>query len=537
MGIPSYFKHILDRYRYLLRPVDSKATTLLLDFNCLIYGCIRDSKMPAYTYETEGAYESALIRIIKDYVVMLWNLSGRPSEVYLAVDGVVPMAKIKQQRLRRFKSVWMTAKEREFGVRAPGEEVWDTNSITPGTLFMEKLSVELLKLCTGRTGWVLSGAEEEGEGEQKLMAWIRAKDPRWFEGQTIFIYGLDADLIILSMLHATTVGSKAKWNLLREAQEFSGRPASSPFLLLNVSDFVPILFPNPAEREQHLLDYVAGMCLLGNDFVPHSIGIHLKDGGHDRLTEELYRLHSTGKYLVSKDLNGSHLTWNMSALLSIVSSWATTEEADIVHSFKQKSLQRQRPRNENERKMLPVSNLPIVWADENRIYSTSESILYDGWQGLYYMEQGETTPVRADIQSRCESYCTGLQWILDYYTGQAPVSKEWMYAWTYPPLWSDLEQYLLSGVKPRNTITDGNPLKPQEQLTLVLPLESFRLIRDPALKSVPSRIPYFWPKTFGFTSLGKRMFWECPPKIPILTPARLRALDVSCRVVLFVANT
>ena len=67
------------------------------------------------------------------------------------------------------------------------------------------------------------------------------------------------------------------------------------------------------------------------------------------------------------------------------------------------------------------------------------------------------------------------------------------------------------------------PLKAQEQLTLVLPLESWWLIRDPALKGVPERLPHFWPAEFGFSTLGKRWLWECPPEIPILVPRRLRS--------------
>ena len=568
MGIPSYFKHILDRYRQLLRPVTSgtQSNTLLVDFNCLIYGCVHAKSMPKYTTETREVWESALLKAIKEYVVTLWNVSGKPAEVYLAVDGVVPMAKIRQQRLRRFKSVWMTGKERELGVKEPGEEVWDTNSITPGTAFMEKLSFELGALCKARKGWVLSGAEEEGEGEQKLMAWVRERRAEWFEGRQIFVYGLDADLILLCMLHSSgDLGSKAKWSILREKQEFGkvGAHIVEAFLLLNVTEMVPILFPDTYKRSEFLLDYIAGMCLLGNDFVPHSIGIHLREGGHDRLEEVLRYLHGHGLTLVNKT-EGSKVVWNQKALLYILTKWSATEEEDIVNTFRQKHKGRGAPpRTENERKMLPVTNLPIVWADENRlctvkyqsidhpleggqstsmilghqnsyqtptprggqslVLSGNEKVLHDGWKDQYYMEEGSDICSRSDIFERCRSYCEGLQWILDYYTGQEPVSREWMYAWTYPPLWSDLLEF----VKGADSLPKPPPigairLQPQEQLTLVLPLESFHLIRDLHLKAVPSKLPYFWPQRFEFHSLGKRMMWECPPKIPILVPARLK---------------
>ena len=98
----------------------------------------------------------------------------QPTEmVYIGVDGVVPMAKIRQQRLRRFKSYWTALEEQRIGVRG-GEARWDTNSITPGTAFMERLGVALHLMAKGLgPRIVVSAADEPGEGEQKLMKILR----------------------------------------------------------------------------------------------------------------------------------------------------------------------------------------------------------------------------------------------------------------------------------------------------------------------------------------------------------------------------
>jgi 5'-3' exonuclease len=165
----------------------------------------------------------------------------------------------------------------------------------------------------------------------------------------------------------------------------------------------------------------------------------------------------------------------------------------------------------------------LTWADEKRLWDTRE--LSDGWSRQYYLE-GTRNICLSDIQKRCEQYCVGLQWIIDYYTGQG-AGREWMYAWTYPPLWSDLVDYVkVSKALPSPPILPEIPLQPQEQLSLVLPLESWSLIRNPRLRGIPALAPAFWPRKFEFMSLGKRMMWECPPRIPILTPARLRLLLV-----------
>jgi 5'-3' exonuclease len=66
------------------------------------------------------------------------------------------------------------------------------------------------------------------------------------------------------------------------------------------------------------------------------------------------------------------------------------------------------------------------------------------------------------------------------------------------------------------------PLKPQEQLAIVLPMDSWHLLRNAELRRAPALLPQFWPKRFGFMSLGKSWMWECEADIPILTPGRLR---------------
>ena len=182
MGIPSYFRNILRSYPGCITRV--KGDVLCFDFNCLIYRCIKS--MPEYV--DHDVWEGLLLEEIKKTVLEVWREAGSPKKVFIAVDGVVPMAKIRQQRVRRFKSAWL----RSTG-SGPGQATWDSNSITPGTRFMEKLDAMLNGI---NKGWMVSGVSDEGEGEHKIMRWLRSTRP---EGK-ILVYGLDADLILLSML-------------------------------------------------------------------------------------------------------------------------------------------------------------------------------------------------------------------------------------------------------------------------------------------------------------------------------------------------
>lgn len=532
MGIPSYFRHLLQRYPHLLKDVDAKTVgnILLVDFNCLIYGCAKSTKLPTYTHETREKWETALIQEIRSYVIHLWTISGKPGEVVLAVDGVVPMAKIRQQRLRRFKGSWLAGKEIELGARLKESESWDTNCITPGTAFMDRLEFSLKDLASTRPSWVVSGANEPGEGEQKLMEWVRARGSAAFAGKHVIVYGLDADLILLCMMHSDA-GTGAIWSILREKQEFvkvplaisSNRP---PCLVMSINGLKEVMFPDAATRNMYIRDYIAGMCLLGNDFIPHSMGIHIRDSGHDRLVAALNDLHAASMTLLVNDDGDGLWKWNKEALLKVLGWWAATECEDIEHSFQKKYKMRpQPPRSHAEQCLLPLQNLPIELAEESRIWSRQTGKLSADWKTGYYMEKRARTLMPVEIEERCVEYLRGLQWNIDYYTGQRPVSGQWMYPWTYSVLWSDLYATLAGMDLPQPPTVEQEqeqPLQPQEQLALVLPLESWWLIRDPILKAVPNKIPHFWPDRFGFSTLGKRWMWECPPEIPILIPNRLR---------------
>jgi 5'-3' exonuclease len=123
----------------------------------------------------------------------------------------------------------------------------------------------------------------------------------------------------------------------------------------------------------------------------------------------------------------------------------------------------------------------------------------------------------------CKDYFIGLQWIVDYYTGQKPVNMKWYFSRYIPPLWSDLYDYAQRNSIQVEAIEDtSGPIQPQEQLAMVLPMESWHLIEDKRLRLAPSRIYGYWPVSFGFFSAGRSWLWECEPLIPILSVVMLR---------------
>ena len=100
-----------------------------------------------------------------------------------------------------------------------------------------------------------------------------------------------------------------------------------------------------------------------------------------------------------------------------------------------------------------------------------------------------------------------------------------------PPLWSDILHHLR---KNRITIPRQFPgtialraedIRPVEQLCLVLPPDSWHLLdHAPRERQLIVRAPWLFPREFGFSTVGKRFFWECEAEIPVPTIVNVKAL-------------
>lgn len=164
-----------------------------------------------------------------------------------AVDGTAPRAKMNQQRARRFRSAQEAAdaraKAESKGTLLEGIP-FDSNCITPGTPFMARLQAKLeyfvhMKLQNDPL-WrdvsvIFSGHEVPGEGEHKIMDYIRAEKfrPDFDPNTRHCLYGLDADLIVLGLL-----SHEPHFTLLREEVQFGRKKSEKQnFHLLSLKLF------------------------------------------------------------------------------------------------------------------------------------------------------------------------------------------------------------------------------------------------------------------------------------------------------------
>ena len=115
---------------------------------------------------------TSVILKIEEYINIIQPLSN----VIIAFDGVAPVAKMKQQRLRRYKS--MNDKKLFDNIKKKHNKIipyfWSNSAITPGTEFMVKLTKIINDWVKQQSLEIIfSSSDEPSEGEHKLLQFIR----------------------------------------------------------------------------------------------------------------------------------------------------------------------------------------------------------------------------------------------------------------------------------------------------------------------------------------------------------------------------
>lgn len=246
MGIPFYFVSLIKSHAAITRPVRLLLETDVfgVDFNCLIHRYIDESNPVQSVVD-------AFAHIVKSIC--------RPRKILIAMDGVVPYGKIVHQRYRRMRSKEST-------------EIFDRNQISPGTPYMKELEKALVARFPNA---IMSSTEEEGEGEHKLFKML--KDIPEEERKDVMIYGLDADLILISLQHSKLAHHM---RLLRESGEFNDpKLETAEFSTLYIT-YLKTLLPYNIDQ------YIAlSILCFGNDFMPALGMFSLREDGYNRALE------------------------------------------------------------------------------------------------------------------------------------------------------------------------------------------------------------------------------------------------------------
>ena len=483
MGIPVYFKTLVQEYQdsILIKNKLTSIQSLFLDLNCAIHPCCSG----------ESDEEIMLNKIISkiDELVQYTNVEDL---LYIAVDGIPPKGKMKQQRMRRYKSIYEN-------------KVWDTNAISPGTRFMDKLNKRLKTIKSDKFKIIISDTTERGEGEHKILQYIKTH-----ELTNSVIYGLDADLIMLSI-----VSQKDNIYLLRERTEYNIEDTDNDYIYMDIDklkDFIVKDIGVKTDKEIILNDYIFMCFLLGNDFINHIHSLSLRYSGYDYLIETYKNLQERySGYFRLIDLkleNCIHLTFFKEFIRELALKEDTFldkrnrirdkqykitcsryEEIfnefqeflsdkyltiENIHKFEMSKLH---DKNEYEKTKEMINNLPILfWPEEKKIKH-----VYD--------------------ENACDDYLASLIWTSHYYFKEC-VHWRWSTGYDNTPSLKELSLYL-ENTNSLSFNTEDKEYTIEELLKFIFPNESHKLHNYKLLsKNYELRIEPFY----------HRYFWECPIK-------------------------
>lgn len=545
MGIPRFYGQWLEPRNYpgvISKNIPEYVSSLLIDMNAIIH----EEAGKVYGYDETSTEEDArhaaatdprylqerLFRAISTRILNLCRATQVREILVLAVDGVAPLAKIQQQRSRRYRS----AEERK------GISVFDSNVITPGTQFMmdfdsyirdwmDKLRGDDTKNNADKPEdqrvyslppkVVYSSHLIHGEGEHKIIDMMR---DHIIEGNGAhIIHGLDADLIMLSL-----IAPLGNIYLMREDYPFRGARYKEAYIV-NID-----LLKQNLEKDLGLpsanRDFVIMMYLLGNDFLPKVISLDDLRTSLD-LMFEVYRAVSRP---LTQEIEGQLPDIDWVGFAYFITTLAQYEgellAAQSVRSHK-----------------YPSRMMDIATTRYNDIGAAVRvPFNFDLFRGAWYSNvlgaKGDTSlfetfgilnpyPVDVDrLGVMIKNYLNGLAWVFSYYVnGISDINISYIYRYSHAPLLNDIA----SSVAMPPVLTDYQyneasiPFGPLQQLLAVIPPKSKNILPPELLPltTIDSPISDMFPLHFILERDGTDQDWA---GVVILPPVEAdRIIDAS----------
>jgi len=523
MGVPKFFAWLMRNYKQK-QFIFSKESTddeivkkidwFLIDTNCLIHPiCFKilaeESEKTNINFKS---LENKMINAVIEYIDKIIKYVDPKKGVYIAIDGPVCAAKMKQQRQRRFRSYH----DKEFydkikdKYNIPHTYFWSNSAISPGTKFMQKLHIKLIDWCKKQSIRIIySSANTPGEGEHKLLDFIK-KNKKPYSYVT---YGLDADLIFLML-----VTKLDNVYLLREAQHFDGsKDDKLNYVSIKIMrDCIHNSFESEIEnislnKDRVINDFIFLCYFLGNDFLPHLHALDIGQKGIETLIKiymETFKeiIINDEKYLLSEDRKKI----NQIFLEIFIGKLALNEDAILTKNYNKKRYHHYTNNDDYKKELEKIDNVLFKVTDHVGI-GVDNNYRFN-YYNYYY---GVTVDELEDfVKKMVEHYLIGIRWATYYYFQEIP-DWNWHYPYDYPPFLSDINKYMID----MNQIKfkKGNPITPLEQLLIILPQQMNFLLPKSLAKlttNPKSSISHLYPVDFYVDFMYKHKYFEGIPWLP-----------------------
>lgn len=484
MGIPAYYTYLIKNHKILTEIF--QADHFYIDGNSTIYDIVY-----AFSFNLKETLEEnelniilLVIKKIEEYIELI-----SPKCTTITFDGVAPFAKLCQQRERRFKSQYQNKIKKKIFDKPLVSDFWDTAKITPGTPFMKRLTQKINEYFIGDQ-YNIFACDVPGEGEHKIFELIRSKEPN---NDNHVIYGLDSDLIMLSMLHLDICPNIF---LYRETPQYI--KTIDPTLdetqnyFMDISELSKTILKKMGGT---IFDYVFISFMMGNDFMPHFPSLNIRTGGIDKIMRAYIEVQSQ---IILIDRQEKKITINWESFYLFIQKLSQREEEYIKVEYNLREKKNIFKGTTPEIKWRNCENIPTIDREIEKYINPN----FPKWEERYYEALFD------DFDAK--HYIDGLIWNLTYYVFGCS-DYNWHYPYNYPPLLRDLltsvpkEKMHILWQKKENTITEI------EQLCYVLPKGSLGILPE----NIRSKLNLEWYlNDCDFSWSFCKYFWESHVNLP-----------------------
>ena len=513
MGVAGYFSYIIKNHKKIIRKLSETHVNIdnfYLDCNSIIYDVINKMAIKSTLPDNHNIIIVKVIETIKEYISII-----KPSNtLIIAFDGTAPVAKLEQQRSRRFKSAYEKSVSMSI-FNTTENDSWNTSQITPGTAFMKQLDTQinqafLIPHSFNLSKIVFSGSNECGEGEHKIFKYIRETPAEHSDKNTI-IYGLDADLIMLSINHLPITPNIY---LFRETPEFiksiNNELEPNENYMLDIPELaktITVSMNNGIQENSsnRIYDYIFLCFLLGNDFMPHFPAINIRTGGIDKMLNAYKSVIRANEFLT----DGKTIYWkNVRKVIQFLAD-NETEFIRKEHKIRERKEKMKLPDITPKEKMECFINSPSY----ERCVEKHINPFSPNWQYRYYKVLFD---IEINDQRRnqiCSNYLEGLEWTMKYYTTGCP-DWRWKYNYNYPPLLTDLIKYIPFFNTSFISNNHSKPVSETLQLCYVLPKQSLHLLPPNVYQNITKYKSHLYVTSCQFSWSYCKYFWESHPNLP-----------------------
>lgn len=520
MGVPGVFKWVFDKFKHtIISSQLENIYALFLDANGIYHGASQKVLRENPNMSNIRRRNQMIFDEVTNQISFLINFTN-PELVFISTDGVAPMPKIQQQQQRRYRSYHDILEENEIKERhgKPVIENWSSSVITPGTKFMEDLHLQLLEFCEQQTIQVIySSYHTPGEGEHKIFDYIKLEG----NSRNCVVYGLDADLIFLSM-----ASQKDNVYLLRETSHFGNSNDNSPLKYVSIDNLMTGLHTKYLEiseeraREMnvrnYINDYVFISMLLGNDFMPHVPSLDIRTRGLDILLETYINLfNQQGRYMIEDGQINSRF------LCKLLHELAKKEkfyfENVLPRARNKQQYYKCRSSDPYEIEIWNRNNLKSFEINDDVFTQQEYRNIKRAYYRRYFSEYNKDDIIKEYL------YC--LKWNFEYYF-HGCVSWSWSYGYSHAPFFSDISKFMFDDKFDMNSIgfEDEIRITSAQQLLMVIPPQLFNIVpRSYAelMVSEESEIIDMFPTSFELDMLMAWQYYQCIPEIPRLELGRV----------------